>query len=773
MREYNINVGNAKKDIYPSLPNLKGKNKRGNEISFTNYYMEVDKKPFFAISGEFHFSRYNHELWEDELIKMKMGGINVVPTYIFWHHHEEIEGTFEWEGDKDLRKFIELCGKHKLYVIIRIGPFDHGEARNGGIPDWMFGRPFEIRSNDEGYLYYVRRLYKEIGKQVKGLLYKDDGPIIGTQLENEFQHAGAPWEITTGTSNEWLPGGRDGAEHMMKLKEIALDSGIDTPIYTGTGWGGAIAPTDEVLPLWGGYAYWPWIFYGDVEEHPATPNYIFRDYHNNEVPKTFDFKPEYKPENFPFACAEMMGGMTPFYNYRFKLPYESVDALSSIKVAGGCNFIGYYVYHGGSNPQGKKTPFLNETVTPKISYDYQAPIGEYGQVRESYHRLKRQHLFYHQYGKGFSQTKTVLSQNPENMNPEDVETLRYAVRADGDSGFIYINNFQDHIETKDQNDFTISVQLENETIILPNLSLAKDQNCILPFNFNMEGVNLSYSTTQLITELNKDDEKYYFFFTPKGMKGEYVFDKKNVDEVQVSRGNVKRTGNKVIVQVEQDDMTKLVGKDGQKINICTLTDQQSLNFWKVSIKGKETIFITEANVLVDDDQLRLEVDGLDNVSLKAFPAFSNSIVVEGEEVTGEKQGIFTEYIIPINPKEIELEVKHINNSKATINVDPKEFKNVKELLLKINYIGDIGYAFIDGELINDNYSNYETWEIGLKRFEKDVVSKGMYIYVSPIKEGVSVKSDSPMAARTEITEKVIAEIKSIKATPVYEYNILY
>ncbi len=33
---------------------------------------------------------------------------------------------------------IELCGKHNMYAIIRIGPFCHGEVRNGGMPDWLY-----------------------------------------------------------------------------------------------------------------------------------------------------------------------------------------------------------------------------------------------------------------------------------------------------------------------------------------------------------------------------------------------------------------------------------------------------------------------------------------------------------------------------------------------------------------------------------------------------------------------------------------------------------
>lgn len=777
MRNYKIELKDTKKNIYPAETSFGGSNPNGERLSFSNYYLERNGQPFFAISGEFHFSRYDHLRWEDELIKMKMGGINIVATYIFWNHHEEEQGVFEWEENKNLRKFIELCAKHDLYVIIRIGPFDHGEVRNGGVPDWMFGRPFELRSNDEGYLYYVRRLYNQISKQVEGLLYKDGGPIIGTQLENELEHAAAPWELTTGTSNEWLPGGRDGEAHIKKLKELAIEAGIETPVYTATGWGGAIAPTEEVLPLWGGYAYWPWIFYGDVDEHPATPSFIFRDYHNNEVPKTYDFEPGYKPESIPFACAEMGGGMTVFYDYRFILPYESVDALSSIKAAGGSNFLGYYMYHGGSNPKGKKTPFLNETVTPKISYDYQAPLGEFGQVRESYHRLRRQHLFYQAYQESFAKTKTILPTDSNNEDPEDVETLRYAVRADGNTGFVYINNFQDHVESIDQKDFSITLGLENQIIRIPetnSLSLAKDANCILPFNFDLSGINLRYSTTQLITELDHNNEKYYFFFMPKGMEAEYVFDNEMLSEVSVDNGTVTDKGDRTIVQVEnKTSIISLTTEDKVKRYICTITDEESLKFWKGNINGQERVLITEATVLMDRGKLKLEFEDLDQISLSAFPAFENQITVQGNEVIGRKQGIFTEYMIETENKKIDLNVNKVYDNKAAIDVDDKVFKDVKEVMLKIDYIGDIGYAFIDGEMINDNFSNNATWEIGLKRFEQELLEKGMYIYISPLKEGVTVKSDSPMAARTESAEKAIAEITSIKATPLYELEVVF
>lgn len=361
MKNYPIKVNDDKKNIFSGHIKLGGVNPSGERISFTNYYMEKNGEPFFGVCGEFHFSRYDELYWEDEIIKMKMGGVNIVTTYIFWNLHEEIEGVYEWSGNKNLRRFIQLCDKHELYVMIRIGPFCHGEMRSGGMPDWLFGRPFEVRSNDEGYLAYVRRLYAEIGLQVQGLLYKDGGPIIGTQIENEHNHSSAQWGLTTGINNMWLNGGSGGNEHMLLLRDMAIEAGIDTPIYTCTGWGGATTPVPDMLPLWGGYAYWPWIYYetdrfDGIKEHPATPEYIFRDKHNNDLPVSYNFEPFYQPEDYPYACCEMGGGMVQFYKYRFEFPYNSVPAMSVMKTAEGCNMLGYYMYHGEAILRARLTP---------------------------------------------------------------------------------------------------------------------------------------------------------------------------------------------------------------------------------------------------------------------------------------------------------------------------------------------------------------------------------------------------------------------------------
>jgi len=100
-------------------------------------YLTMDTRPWLPVMGEFHYSRVPESEWEEELLKMKSAGAQIVSTYVIWIHHEEIRGQFDWTGQRNLRRFVELCGKHGLYVVARIGPWTHGESRNGGLPDWL------------------------------------------------------------------------------------------------------------------------------------------------------------------------------------------------------------------------------------------------------------------------------------------------------------------------------------------------------------------------------------------------------------------------------------------------------------------------------------------------------------------------------------------------------------------------------------------------------------------------------------------------------------
>lgn len=764
MQNY-IDVSKIKeKEIYSLGKNFFGEGPQGT-IGFTNYYLEENGTPFFGIAGECHYARVHESQWEDTILKMKMCGINIVSTYVFWIHHEEQEGVFRFDGNRNLRKFVELCKKHGMYVIVRIGPFDHGEVRNGGLPDWLYGKPFEVRSLDERFLAYVKRLYHQLGMQLQGLYFKDGGPIIGTQLDNEYMHSAAPWEITTGVANEWTPGGSEGPKYLHALKRLAQEEGILTPFYTSTGWGGAAMDASEMMPLWGGYAFWPWIFYDYRGDHPATPEYIYRDNHNNEIPKTYNFEPEYEPESMPYACCEMGGGMSCYYYYRFQLPYESVDAMANIKMAGGCNFLGYYMFRGGSNPKGEKTPFLNECQCPKISYDYQAAIGEYGQLRPSFYRLKALHTFASNYSDFLCRLVTVLPEGAEDIKPEDIETLRYSVRTDGKSGFVFLNNYQDHVTCKDKEGERICLETKDGKIEISEISLAAGEEAILPFGLDVEGIRLVYAKAQPLSIVRENGKTVYFFFALDGMNAEYAWDGKTVNAL-----NGRETQEEEIrIVPEKGKMSSytISGKYGD-VEIVTLTREQSLQFYEIQREGKKTTVLCNVPFMYDGEKIHLEnAEEKSTVKLMMYPAAELKYAGENTNISKVQEGIFKGVQFSETIPSEELKIQKCGPYRYTFHI-PENYEEYKDARIQISYTGDIGYVFIDGDMVSDNFCNEAVWEIGLKEVWKPEMGKEFTLLITPRKEEQSVDVSSTMAGRKEMLKKAVGEVKSVKIQPVKE-----
>ena len=170
-------------------------------------------------------------------------------------------------------------------------------------------------------------------------------PVIGAQIDNEYMHSSAPWELTTGISNEWVFGGDEGETYMLTLLDEAKKCGIETPfLYLyGLGRRGYSFCNDAFM---GGYAYRPWLFYTRRGEHPCTEEYIYQDYHNaqRKLP-VISSLPMIRRQD-PMPAVKWEEGMMCSYNYRFILPYKSVDRHGNIKIASGCNFLGYYVFQG-------------------------------------------------------------------------------------------------------------------------------------------------------------------------------------------------------------------------------------------------------------------------------------------------------------------------------------------------------------------------------------------------------------------------------------------
>jgi len=768
--------------IQPALPGLGGSNPRGDTIAFTNAYMTFNGKPWCAVSGEIHHARYPHGEWKDALRKIKAGGIDVISTYVFWIHHEEVEGVFDWSGDRDLRLFVQLCAEAGLFAIVRIGPFCHGEVRNGGFPDWLYGRPFPLRSNDERYLALVRRLYGEIGRQLEGQYFKDGGPVIGVQLENEFMHAAAPWETTPKLCLEWISGGTGGTSHIRALKKLAIEAGIVVPIYTTTGWGGAPVLEGEVLPLYGGYSICPWNITESTPVHSPTREYVFRDFHGPGL--RYDvFDPPYDPAAYPFACCEIGGGMQSWYRYRAVAPAESVEAMAVVKLAGGCSLLGYYMFHGGSNPTGARG-FLNEHVVPRISYDFQAPLGEFGQVRDSYRRLRRLHLFCRDFADQLLPASTALPQGAAAIEARDTDTLRFAARAAGGRGFLFFTNYQDHVQTRAHAEVAVELLMAEEQVRIPGtggFTLKAGVSAIMPFNLDTCGVRLEYATSQPIARVGVEPPGaqpavHYFFFAHDGIPPEYRFDRKDIESVESGDMARAEEGGSLVLRppVGMQSAFSVTARSGARAVFHTLTEKKSLGFSRLNVWGRDRVVITEADAWESDGALKLSRRGPAStpVEVLVFPRPDASLAAGGVRLQAAEEGYFSRYSIPMHVLRIELEVTRSGPGNAEVRLPARAFDGAKEVFLSIEYDGDVGNAFIDGRLIADDFSNGQPWEIGLRRFRPRIEESGLYIHVTPRREGTLVVHESGMAAQQELKGKQVEEIRGITAIAEREVTVV-
>ena len=782
---YKIDLREPGKEIYRGHLKLGGSNPQGESVSFTNYYMEMNGEPFLPVMGEFHYSRYAERDWEQEILKMKAGGMDIIPTYVFWSLHEEEEGVFDWSGDRNLRRFVELCAKNNVWTIVRVGPFCHGEIRNGGIPDWLYGRPFEVRSNDEEYFYYVKRLYNEIGRQLEGLFFKDGGPIIGVQLENEFQHSASPWALTyPGQPYEWTAAQHDklkvlegvgskegetskadpyGELHMKTLKKLAIEAGLIAPLYTATGWGAGAIIENETIPVTSAYPYPNW---ADIE---PSPLYLFKD-----LQKDPDYPPaKYHTERYPSFSSEMGAGMMVRYTRRPYVPTLSVEAMVVRALGCGANAIGYYMYHGGSTPQGKHSFMSDEAYGyPKISYDFQAPLGEFGQVRESYHSLKLLHLFVNEFGSELAPMVTVLPEGADSIKPTDIDTLRYSARVRGDSGFLFLNNFQDHVENHDIKGIRFELELPGGKLSMPRKGfvLKKDVAVILPFNMSLGDVLLKYATAQLLTKVDSCEESHYFFFAPEGIGAEYAFDSGRISNINVSGGKVEKKGEITYVKSKAgtDSMIVVTGADGSVVKVTTLTREQALDSYKVKLWGKKHLVISDAMVLGRCEFLQLQQMGCPKISFSIHPDVEGGFASSAGDVEKSSDGIFSRYEIKLAEKDVGMEVERIGENKMVLSFPAEAMDGVNEVFLKIDYVGDTGMAFVDGRLATDNLYYSRPWWIGLKKYVPEVLEKGMYFYFKPLLPDANYIQDLLEGTVPDFSDGPVLEIKSVEAIPEYE-----
>ncbi|MBK3534181.1 beta-galactosidase, partial [Streptomyces sp. MBT67] len=310
-----------------------------------------DGKPVRLLSGALHYFRVHEEQWEHRLAMLAAMGLNCVETYVPWNLHEPREGEVRDVGA--LGRFLDAVERAGLWAIVRPGPYICAEWENGGLPVWVTGRfGRRVRTRDAEYRAVVERWFRELLPQVVRRQVTRGGPVILVQAENEYGSFGSDAVYL-----EWLAG-------------LLRGCGVTVPLFTSDG------PEDHMLTG------------GSVPGLLATANFGSGAREGFAVLRRHQLKG-------PLMCMEFWCGWFDHWGAEPVLrdAEEAAGALREILECGAS--VNIYMAHGGTNFAGwaganRGGPLQDGEFQPTVtSYDYDAPVDEYGRTTEKFHLFRK------------------------------------------------------------------------------------------------------------------------------------------------------------------------------------------------------------------------------------------------------------------------------------------------------------------------------------------------------------------------------------------------
>ncbi|XP_051725984.1 beta-galactosidase-1-like protein 2 isoform X1 [Ctenopharyngodon idella] len=308
-------------------------------------HFTLEGAPFLILGGSIHYFRVPKAYWRDRLLKLKACGLNTLTTYVPWNLHEPERGVYLFQEQLDMEAYIRLAGELGLWVILRPGPYICAEWDLGGLPSWLLqDKKMKLRTTYSGFTSAVNSYFDHLIPRITPLQFKNGGPIIAVQVENEYGSYAKD------------------EQYMSFIKEALLSRGISELLLTSDNHDGLnCGGVDGVLQT----VNLQKLSYGDVQHlaelQPKKPLMVMEYWSG-----WFDVWGE---PHHVFAAQEMIS-----------IVRELLDRGISIN---------FYMFHGGTSFGFMNGAVDLGTYKPQTSsYDYDAPLTESGDYTTKYHLLR-------------------------------------------------------------------------------------------------------------------------------------------------------------------------------------------------------------------------------------------------------------------------------------------------------------------------------------------------------------------------------------------------
>lgn len=332
--------------------------RKGGTFTVSDKTFLLNGKPFVVKAAELHYPRIPRPYWEHRIKMCKALGMNTVCLYVFWNIHEQQEGKFDFTGNNDVAEFCRLAQRNGLYVIVRPGPYVCAEWEMGGLPWWLLKKKdIRLREPDPYFMERVKLFERKVGEQLASLTIQNGGPIIMVQVENEYGSYG------------------ENKAYVSAIRDIVRQSGFDKVTLFQCDWASNFEKNGLEDLVW-------------------TMNFGT----GADIDQQFRRLGELRP-NAPQMCSEFWSGWFDKWGARHetrpaKAMVEGIDEMLSKGIS-----FSLYMTHGGTSFghwAGANSPGFAPDVT---SYDYDAPINEYGQATPKYWELRHTMEKYNDGGK--------------------------------------------------------------------------------------------------------------------------------------------------------------------------------------------------------------------------------------------------------------------------------------------------------------------------------------------------------------------------------------
>ena len=321
---------------------------RGGDFTVGKNTFLLNGQPFVVKAAELHYPRIPRPYWEQRIKMCKALGMNTICLYVFWNIHEQQEGKFDFTGNNDVAAFCRLAQKNGMYVIVRPGPYVCAEWEMGGLPWWLLKKKdIRLREDDPYFMARVKAFEAEVGHQLAPLTIQNGGPIIMVQVENEYGSYGV------------------NKKYVSQIRDIVKASGFDKITLFQCDWASNFENNGLNDLVW-------------------TMNFGT----GSNIDAQFKRLKELRPDA-PLMCSEFWSGWFDKWGARHetrpaKAMVEGIDEMLSKNIS-----FSLYMTHGGTSFghwAGANSPGFAPDVT---SYDYDAPINEYGHATPKFWELRK------------------------------------------------------------------------------------------------------------------------------------------------------------------------------------------------------------------------------------------------------------------------------------------------------------------------------------------------------------------------------------------------